>query len=398
MKILVVSQYYYPEPFSITFIAEQLAKRGHDVTVLTAKPNHSYYRLDNDYKNIDFEIKNNVKIHRVNVIVRNDSKFSIILNYLSFWKNAKKMVKKLDKDFDVIYSMSLSPIISVSPAIKYAKKHKIKHVLHCLDLWPESVVTTGMIKKNSISYKILLKWSQKIYRNIDRILVSSPSFINYFKDVVGIDENKCKLTYQPSNKVINVSEKEAFEYDKRYVNLIYCGNVGRMQEIPLMIETIKKLKDQINVRLYVIGMGAYRNYLIDSIKKFNLQDNIIYLGGKASSEVGKYFKNIDAFYFGLANDGIIGNTIPNKLTFYMSYQKPIIASVSGDGRDVLLKSNGGIIANHNVDDLADKILQFAKLSKRDRKLMAKNNISYFTKHFNNKLIMDQIEDELKKHC
>ena len=95
MKILIVSQHYYPDPFSITTIAEYLVKKGHDVTVLTGKPNYGYYRIVPGYEHLDYEILNGVKIYRVNVILRKGTKMSIVKNYLSFWKNAKRKVNKL---------------------------------------------------------------------------------------------------------------------------------------------------------------------------------------------------------------------------------------------------------------------------------------------------------------
>ena len=161
VKILLVAQHYFPDPFSVTTVAESLVKRGHDVTVLTGKPNYGYYKIVPGYEKLDYECVNGVKIYRVNVIPRKGTKISIVQNYLSFWFNAKRKVNQLDKDFDVVYSISLSPVISISPAIKYAKKHHIKHVLHCLDLWPESVVITGITKYNTILYDFLLLWSKK---------------------------------------------------------------------------------------------------------------------------------------------------------------------------------------------------------------------------------------------
>ena len=176
MKILVVCQFYYPENFVITRIAEKLAEYGHDVTVLTGKPNYGYGYILPGYENIDSEIINGVKVERVNLKPRKTSRKSIIDNYLSFWKNSKKWVKKCKTKYDVVYSMSLSPVTILSAGNLYKKKFVVPHIVHCVDLWPESVLVTNAVKKNSLIYKILYRWSKKLYSKADEILIGSPAF------------------------------------------------------------------------------------------------------------------------------------------------------------------------------------------------------------------------------
>ena len=396
MKILIVSQYYYPDPFSVAMVAEHLVESGNEVTVLTGLPNYGYYKIVPGYENKKFEILNGVKIYRVKVVPRKGTKLSIIKNYLSYWYNAKKFVKKLDNDFDVVYSISLSPVISIAPAIKYAKKHKIKHVLHCLDLWPESVLVTGMVKPNSLMYKLLLKWSRKLYNDTDRILVSSPSFVNYFKEVIKYDINNCQYVPQLSNEYKIPSKEEAVEYDKNYLNLVYCGNIGRMQLIKELVDAIDLARKTIKIRIYIIGLGSLKEYLLNEVKDRSLEYNIIYLGAIQSKNAIKYFKNADALYLGLADSGVVGKTIPNKLTFYMSQRKPIIAAIKGDGREALKKAKGSIICNCNANSLKDAFIQFAHLTEKEKEELATNNYKFYKSNFENKLLMEKIKDELKK--
>ena len=129
MNIAIVCQHYHPEPFTITSIAEELVKRGHHVVVLTSKPTYGYDQIPSEYINKDYEVLNGVEVYRVDSKIRKDSKFSIIENYLSFWKNAKKKALKIG-NFDAIYSMSLSPVIMVSPALKIRKKQNIPLVIY----------------------------------------------------------------------------------------------------------------------------------------------------------------------------------------------------------------------------------------------------------------------------
>ena len=394
MKILIVSQYYYPDPFSVALVAEHLVKQGHEVTVLTGLPNYGYYKIVPGYEKKFFEIHNGV--YRVKVLPRKGTKISIIQNYLSYWFNAKRFIKQLDQDFNVVYSISLSPVISIAPAIKYAKKHNIKHILHCLDLWPESVVATGMVKKDSLFYKILLKWSKELYKNTDKILVSSPSFIEYLKTVIGYDISNCEYVPQLTNEFKVASFKESIEYDKSYLNLVYCGNIGKVQMIEELVDAIDLCRQKIKLRMHIIGLGSLKDYLLGEIKNRKLEKNIIYLGAIQSGEAIKYFNNCDALYLGLKDDGIVGKTIPNKLTFYMSQKRPIIAAINGDGRSLLKKAQGSIITDCEINSIANAFIKFNSLSLEKRNEMAKNNYNYYVHNLQNDIIMKKIEAELEK--
>ena len=140
MRLLIICQYYYPENFVITNIAESLVKEGHSVDVLTGKPNYGYGYILPEYKNITEEVINGVNVYRVNIYPRKHSRLSIIRNYLSFWKNSKKWVRRCKEKYDRVFSMSLSPITICSAGNLYSKKYGVPHVIHCVDLWPESVI------------------------------------------------------------------------------------------------------------------------------------------------------------------------------------------------------------------------------------------------------------------
>ena len=121
MKILAICQYYYPENMVFTNICEELVKQGNNVTVLTGKPNYGYGEIIPEYKKVKFEVINGVKVHRVNLIARKKSRLSIINNYLSFWSNSKKWIRNCKENYDIIYSMSMSPVTILSSGNLYKK-------------------------------------------------------------------------------------------------------------------------------------------------------------------------------------------------------------------------------------------------------------------------------------
>ena len=393
MKILIVCQFYYPENFVISKIAEKLVEYGHDVTVLTGKPNYGYGYILPAYENISSEVINGVKVERVNLKPRKQTRLSIIENYLSFWKNSKKWIKKCHEQYDIVYSMSLSPVTILSAGNVYKKKHGVPHVVHCVDLWPESVLVTHAVRKHSLTYRVLYSWSKKLYSKADQILIGSPSFEQYFKEVLKINNIDLKFIPQPS--IVEESDLPPFPFDSDYFNILYCGNLGIIQEIPYIVEAMKQLKGS-KIRFNIIGMGPYSNYLENKIKEYGLEENVIYFGPMPASQASAYFKGADALYVPLKDDGYVGKTIPNKLVMSMAFAKPILAMLEGDGKDILVESDGAIFSSQSVDGLLGAIKAISSMNKKDLDRFGRNNLLYYQSHFTLDKISRDIEEELLK--
>ncbi len=391
MKILIVCQLYYPENVVITNIAEKLVSFGHDVTVLTGKPNYGYGYILPAYENVSSEVINRVKVERVNIKPRQKSRISIIKNYLSFWTNSKKWVKKTKEQFDIVYSMSLSPVTILSAGNLYKKRNGVPHVVHCVDLWPESVLVTKAVRKNSLLYRILYIWSKKLYSKADKILIGSPSFENYFHDVLKISNIKMNFIPQPS--LVEQSDLPPFPFDNKYFNILYCGNLGLIQQIPFIPEAMKELKGS-KIRFNIIGMGPLSDYLETKIKEYGLENNVIYYGPIPALQASAYFKGADALYVSLKDEGTVGKTIPNKLVMSMAFAKPILAMLEGDGKDVLVEDDGAVFSAQSAESLVSAIKTISSMNKKDLDRFGKNNLSYYQSHFTVEGISRDIEREL----
>lgn len=391
MKILIVCQYYYPENFTITKIAEGLVNNGHRVDVLTGKPNYGYNHILPEYKNIKEQTINGVNVHRVNLFARKHSRASIILNYLSFWNNSKKWVRKCKEKYDIVYTMTLSPVIMCCAGNLYKKKFGVRHIIHCVDLWPESVLVTHAVNKNSVTYKILYKWSKSIYQKADRILIGSPSFAGYFENILNIKEKEIYYVPQPSlveNTLIN-----PYEYGEG-LHILYCGNLGIIQLINLIPETMKLLKNE-NIYFHVIGMGPLSDNLEKQIKESGLSHNLIYHGPIIASKAASFFASADAIYVSLKSEGVVGKTIPNKLMMSMAFGKPIIAVLKGDGKKVLEESGGALFADENADSIKNAILALRNMSQTERNNFGKLNKNYYDSNFALNKVVNTIEKFLK---
>ena len=388
MRILLVSQYYYPERFSVTDIAETLVKLGNDVTVLTGRPNYGYQKILDEYKKIKYEEINGVKVHRVSVKPRKFSRISIIRNYLSFNRTGKRFARHFKEEFDVVLSISLSPVISISPALVFAKIHKIPCVLYCQDLWPESTTVTGAVKRNSLTYKILYKWSKAIYEKCDRIVISSPSFKEYFEKELNIKDRVFNVVNQP---ILNSTKhSEPIVYQNKH-NIVYAGNIGKLQLTDLLVEAMKHVKTQ-DVKLHLMGMGSELPQIKEKIEKENLQDKVVYEGAYPIEKAEAYYVNADALIVSLKNQGYVGRTIPNKAIQYMKYGRPLLVVAEGDAREMLSKANGSLFASEDPKDIARVIDELCVSKEKD--LIGLNNKKYFEEHFTTEKLTQSLLEEL----
>lgn len=394
MKILVVCQYYYPENMVITNICEELVKLGNDVTVLTGKPNYGYGKIIPEYKNIKFEKINGVKVNRVNLYPRKKSRLSIIRNYLSFWRNSKKWVKKCKEKYDIVYSMSMSPVTILSAGNLYKKKHHVKHIVHCVDLWPESVLVTNAVRKRSLTYRILYKWSRSLYSQVDHVIIGSPSYSEYFKQVLKLDK---KTTFVNLPSLVETSDAEPHKFDSKF-NILYCGNLGTIQLINLIPEAMAKVRND-DIAFHVIGMGPKKDELLSLIKTHKLENKVIYHGPIPAKKAAEYFKGADVLYVSLEDKGYVGKTIPNKLMMSLAFGKPIIAVLSGDGKSLLQDAGGALIASQDKASVTAAINKMYNIGEEERKKFGQMNQTYY---FNNlsiqkvgQLINNVLLDELR---
>ena len=366
MKILIVTPKYYPDTFPINIIAEEILRAGNEVDVLTTVPFANGRYLDNYDKDKSFE--NGINVYRVRTRIRNASGRSLVKYYLSLHKEFKKWIKNTTEKYDVVFSYSISPVISLAAGNLYKKNHKALHIAHVLDIWPESVVDAGYTNKYSLLYKILLKWSKKEYKGCDKLLIGSMSFKDYLVGKMKIDPSKIEFLVQPG--LIYQEVNGGNPYDTNKTNLLYCGNISKLQLVDYIIPAMEQLKDE-NIVFNVLGTGSYLNEFKTELKRRNL-NNVIYRGYFNYQESALYLRNADCILVSLKNVGFVGKTIPNKLISALYYAKPIIGMITGEGKDILVK-NHNIIASQSHEGLAEAIKEFVNLDEKTRIEIGKKN-------------------------
>lgn len=327
MKILVISQHYWPENFRINDIVETLVSLGNQVTVLCGLPNYPKGYIFDDYKHGKNRIQehNGVKIIRVKEIGRRNNIFFRFLNYWSYPYYANKMVKKLEKDFDVVYVQMTSPIMITKPALKYAKKYNKKVVMYEMDLWPESLLAGGITQK-SLIYKHYKKVSSKIYSQCEKILVTTKQHIQYIKQLPFCGDLDIECLPQYADTIFEDTNIE--NVDNGIIDLMFAGNIGKAQSVDTIIKAASLLRDDPRYKFHIVGNGSQ----LDNIKKLAAKlktDNVIFYGQQPLEEMPNLYKIADAMLVTLEDKTYANMTIPGKVQSYMAVGKPIIGAING---------------------------------------------------------------------
>ena len=397
-KILVICQYYKPEPFRISDICEELVRRGHEVQVVTGYPNYPEGILYDGYgkgKHID-EVINGVKVHRCYTVPRQTGIVKRLLNYYSYAISSTKYVlskKCLASDgqtFDVVYCNQLSPVMMAEAAIAYKKKYKVPVVMYCLDLWPESLIA-GNISRNSVVYKYFDKVSKRIYKNMDKIFVTSEMFQEYFESKFAI-----KNTYYLPQYAEELFNPEiCYKKPDEFIDLMFAGNIGTAQSVETIIRTAGKCKDMKQVRWHIVGNGSDFDRCQNLAEELRL-DNLIFYGRKNIDEMPQYYSMADAMLVTMQKDEVLSLTLPGKVQSYMAAGKSIIGAIDGETRKVVESAKCGFVSKaEDVNDLVMQVRKFVSLKSEEREQLGVRAREYYNKYFSKETFMDHLETEVK---
>ncbi|MBO4432976.1 MAG: glycosyltransferase family 4 protein [Clostridia bacterium] len=387
MKILVVCQYYSPEPFRHPDICEELARRGHEVFVVTGTPNYPMGKTYPGYekgKRQD-EIINGVKVHRCKTVERKNNAVFRIINYYSFVFSSKAYIKKLKENFDVVFVNQLSPVIMAKAGIKYKQKKNVPLILYCLDLWPESAVMGG-IKHGNLIYKVLHRISKNIYTAADKILISSESFSEYFKKEFDITDTVYLPQYAEEIFTPENCKKEPDEN----IDLMFAGNIGVAQDVDTIIDAAGKLTDIKNLKIHIVGDGSELERLKE---KATDMPQVIFHGRQPLEKMPEYYSMADAMLVTLKS-GELNATLPGKVQTCLAAGKPIIAAADGETPKVINEANCGFCGPAgNSDELAENIRRFVR---SDIKELVNNSCDYYKNTFGKKMFVLKLEEFLSE--
>jgi glycosyltransferase involved in cell wall biosynthesis len=389
MKILVVSQYYFPESVAITPLCEGLVRLGHQVQVLTSQPQYGFGQIPKDYIKIKDEIISGVNIHRVKVSARDGKPFSILKNYWSFYQSAMRDIDTIPGTFDVVLSVSYSPIMSIAPAIQFAKKQGIPHMLYAVDMWPESLLTVNFFKNQGWMYQWLKSWSHRLYRQVDQIVVGSPSFRRHLKGIVNPNHIIKAPLYQTG--LFEHLPEQVIDYGEGF-HLVYAGNLGHIQGLSALVKQWQFTPQKYH--LHVIGSGRFKPKLSHLIKEFKLTQRIHVYAHQTPDNLGKFLANADALYLGLTAQGIVGKTMPQKVSQYLMIGKPILANIKGDAAELLKPLKGAFFLDTQAKNLSKQLAKINGLSEKDKEHIRVESQHVYQQFLSHQATSQQLEHHL----
>ena len=400
MKILIISQYFWPENFRINDFVPELISRGHEVQILTGKPNYPSGKMFPEYiQNPSFYSSyQGATIHRVPIVSRGSHSARLLLNYLSFiisgsiigsWK-----LRKFQPDLIFVYEPS--PITVGLPAALLGKLKNVPIVFWALDLWPETLEAVGGIKSKTVLW-IVEKVVRFIYNSCSIVLGQSKSFIKSIQTHCNYPE---RVHYFPSwaEAFPKFSDDQPIDFapeinlDKESYNILFAGNIADAQDMPSILRAANILRNDKNIKWIIVGDGRRFEWLKSEVKRLELEKNILLLGRFPLERMPSFFAHADALLVSLKKDPVFSMTIPAKLQTYLMTGIPILGMLDGEGAKIIEESNAGLCCEASDPiGLAEAAKKMSKMSKSHSQMLGQNGIKYSNKEFDRTSLMNKLE-------
>ena len=399
MKLLFISQYFYPESFRGNDIVFDFIKRGHEVTVLTAKPNYPDGKFFAGYSflNKKEEIIRGARIIRTPIIPRRNGKgIYLIINYLSFiFFSYFACIFRIREKYDAIFVQQLSPVTMALPGLWIKRRQKIPLCIWVLDLWPESVSSASKIK-NLFLLNLLDKLVTHIYNKADMVLISSEFFRNSIIEKIG--KKSKPVVYFPnwaeeifSNPIISTNNHfiETLPFGTK---IMFAGNVGEAQDFESILNAAEiTLRKKANIYWIIVGDGRKLNWIKSEIVKRELS-NLILLGRFPIEDMPQLFSLADAMLVTLKNSPVLSLTVPAKIQAYMASAKIILGMLNGEGHDLINTANCGFsVKAGDFMSLSEKALYLSNISEEEKIKYERNSREYYENHFEKDKLLSKLE-------
>ena len=396
MKILIISQYFWPENFKINDLALGLKERGNEVTILTGKPNYPDGKFYPGYNFINRKVEyyQGIKVIRSPLIRRgNCSGVRLFINYISFAIFASfAAVFRLSKTADAIFVYEPSPITVGIPALVYKYFSRAPIYFWIQDLWPESLIAAGDVKS-----KLILKLTDRlvrlIYRKSEVIFISSKSFKHSITEK-GVDSEK--IYYLPNwaediyNEPVGRDKDIAGLLPSKGFKIMFAGNIGESQDFESIVNAAEKTSGYDDIHWIIVGDGRKKSWIEQEIrlKKMN---NIHLIGRHPMRMMPSFFREADVMLVSLKDEPIFSLTVPAKIQTYLACGKPILAMINGEGADVIRESKSGYAVNAgDFNALADRVIEMYNMPKTNLDIMAKASKEFYLNNFNSKDLIDKL--------
>ena len=413
MKLLILTNHFFPESFRVNDIAFDRLGRGDEVTVLTAIPDYPEGKFHKGYslfrrrcERLKVSPDNlicragkgeaGIKVVRVPVIPRGSGgKFRMMLHYASsvfffFWYS---LYQALFHRYDAVFVHDTSPAFISSPAQRVGRYQKIPVYHWILDMWPESLTAGGI--DGGWVYNAILNIMKSYYRKDKKIFITSRGFRKMLVER-GVPEEK--IVYLPNWCDNAVEEKDESvmlpELPSGFV-IMFTGNLGEAQNMENVLQAAKICSSDKSIHFVFVGDGRKKQWMEEYVSKEELRDTVHLVGRYPSSAMMNFFEKANVLLVSLNDKLVFNMTLPAKVQSYMVARKPILGVLKGEGADIISEADcGWVVDPNNPQAIADKIIEISKLPKEELEILGSNGYSYYKSHFSKEICMKILDENL----
>lgn len=396
LRVLVVTQYFWPENFRINDLVASLTERGHEVVVLTGQPNYPSGDFHPGYgwSGPSAERHAGAEVLRVPLLPRKKGSIRLALNYLSFvvtgcWGVLFRLGR--GRAFDAVFVFQTSPITVGIPAALAAWKYRAPMLFWVLDLWPQSLAAVGAVRSEWVLRRVdtLVRW---VYRRCRLVLVSSKTFAPEVQQRGVAAEN---IRYFPNWGEAGLNAPSPAAGLPRLPDgflVLYGGNIGAAQDFPAILDAAERLKSRPEIKWVIVGDGRLAQWAKEEVQIRGLGDAVVFLGQHPLSAMAGFFAAASALLLSLRPDPLFSITVPGKLQSYLASGKPVLAMLDGEGARIVDDSEAGISCRAGDSAaLAAAVERMADMPVAELEQMGRNGKAYFDMNFARDRVLDHLD-------
>lgn len=382
-------------------LAEELVKRGYEVTIFASSFDHKL-RVETlrDGEAYREEIVSGVRFVWLRTTAYKKNDIRRAMNMLTFAVQLYRRGKKMEQP-DIILASSFHPLTVISGYF-LSKKKKSKFIAEIRDLWPQSAIDMGAIRKNGIPAKVLKSVEKFMYKRAQKIIVLLPKAVEHVAEL-GIAADK--IAYIPNGVVMKRYDEAAgsdqlseavsgiINHHQGHFKALYLGAMGPSYALDNVIQAAKIISSQgyRNIDILMIGDGTKKAELMELCKKENCT-NVYFYDPVKKYDVPQILKNIDLCLFNLKDLKVFRFGIsPNKLFDYMYSSKPLVFACECSN-DLVKEANAGIsVPPENPEAFAKAVIELYSMNEEERARLGANGRKYIQQYHDIPVLVDKLE-------
>lgn len=406
MRVLILSQYYKPEPIpKPAELAEELFHNGCSVSVVTGLPNYPSGILYHGFRLglVQRESANGIAIARTfEFPYHGKSAVGRMLNYLSFMISASFGSFFVPR-CDIMYVWHPPLTVGIAAWV-IARLHGIPFIYDVQDIWPESVVLSGMLRSRGL-IRILSIIERFVYVRAAHIfVVTRGARENLLRK--GVDPAKVSVmphwidetTSERVDGETSLRLRSAYGWTDKFV-MMFAGNVGVIQGLETVVRAAALLPRGGRFLISLIGDGADKNRLQELTTSLDANDRVQFIARQPADQMPALMDAADALLVHLKNAPLARLVIPTKIYAYLSAAKPILMAMDGEGADLVRESGAGVIVPpEDAPAMAEAISALAELTPGDRSEMGRRGREYLIRKYSKRTVLAQYEEKLRMVC